>query len=304
MADRAWLMLAYGDDRAYGGNQGYSDSTDRYSYDSRVPNWKQVSAGDLAVIGGRLRPRGAPEVSGFARVQRVTTEPATKLVRRCPQCGHPRFKARATKTPRWRCDRGHEFDDPAEEVVPVTGAVAWFDDTYRPAIGAMTAEQLRDSQLNRGDGNSIRPLDPPFVRRSFLWDADLTPIIDPGGYPDPAAAAKVNRVAIPLALAIIQARFPGATVQPQDHANPGFDFLVTAKEALVRYVELKSTVTTPGSFYASEYQRVFSERHRGLFSLLVLTGLDLERRICSHHWFDGAIDDHFQLAPIQWRGVL
>ena len=143
MAAKAWLMLAYGDDRAYGGNEGYSDSTDRYSFDSRVPNWKQVTSGDLAVIGGRLRPRGAPEVIGFARVQRVTSSAGSKLVRRCPQCGHPRFKGRSTKQPRWRCDNGHEFDVPVDETVQVQQVVAWFDDTYRPAIGALTAAQAQ-----------------------------------------------------------------------------------------------------------------------------------------------------------------
>lgn len=297
-------MLAYGDDRAYGGNEGYSDSADRYSFDSRVPNWKQVGRGDLAVIAGRLTRRGAPEVTGFAEVQRVTSANGKKTIRRCPECGQTRFKARTTKDPTWRCGNGHEFEVPVEEVVDAALSVAWFDGTYRPAIGAMTSRQLKAAQVNAGDGNSIRPLKVAVVRQSFLWDPAFGAVVDPGGYPDPAAAAKVDRAALPLATAIVQARYPGATVAQQDHGNPGFDFLVTLDGSTIRYVELKSTTRTSGRFFMSEYQRAFSADNGSRYSLLVLAALDIEKETCDPHWFDGAVDDHFALDAIQWRGAL
>jgi hypothetical protein len=305
MPERAWLMLAYGEDRAYGGNEGYSDSPDHYSYDSRVPNWRQVTEGDLAVIAGRATSRGAPVVTGFARVERIDRDPnATKIVRRCPVCGHPRFKARQTKSPRWRCDHGHEFDHPTEEIVAVTAAVAWFGDSYRPAIGALSPDQLKAAQLHRRDGNSIRPLDESVVWSAFRWDPALNEVVDPAGYPDPEAAAAVNRAAVPVALEIVRARYPEAEVTTQDHGNPGFDFLVKRGGAIVRYVELKTTTKTPGTFYMSEYQREFSELNRARYSLLVLSGFDIAGRAGTPNWYDGAVTDHFGLAPIQWRGTL
>jgi Domain of unknown function (DUF3883) len=304
MPERAWLMLAYGESRQYGGNEGYSDSTDHYSYDTNVPNWKQVAAGDLAVIAGRRRRGGAPEVDGFARVRRTTQRDITKRVGRCPVCGHPRFKERTTKLPRWRCDNGHEFDRPRLEDVAVVEVVAWFDDTYQPAADALTPAQLKAAQLHKGDGNSIRPLDAAVIRRAFEWDEAIVAVVDPAGYPDPAEAARINRAAIPLALEHIRARYPDAEVTAQEHANPGFDFLVARANQVVRFVELKSTTGSPGGFFMSEYQRAFSAREASRFSLLVLSELDVVKGTCSPQWFDGAVDDHFELAPMQWRGEL
>ena len=142
------------------------------------------------------------------------------------------------------------------------------------------------------------------VRQSFLWDPAFGAVVDPGGYPDPEAAARVDRAALPLARAIVQARYPGATVEQQDHGNPGFDFLVTQGGLTIRYVELKSTTRTSGRFFMSEYQRAFSAHNHSLYSLLVLAALDIKKGTSIPHWFDGAVDDHFVLAAIQWRGAL
>jgi hypothetical protein len=294
-------MLAYGDARKYGGNEGYSDSTDFYSFDSRVANWRQVSAGDLALVAGRRKRAGPPELNGIATVARLTSSGDLKVVRSCPVCGHPRFSDRVTMTPRWRCDHGHEFDTPAEELVEVTRVVAHFDGSYRPAAGAMTAAELKAAQTHKLNTNAIRPLDVDAVRRLFSWDRDLQRVLSPGSYADPEEAANVDQAAIPMAQSLIEARYPGAHVEPQDHGNPGFDFLVQANDAVVRYVELKSTRNPYISFYMSEYQRVFSKQNAGRYTLLVLTTLDLMAGTCTPHWFDGAVEDHFALGAIEWR---
>ena len=304
MRERAWLFLAYGDDRAYGGNNGYQDGFDRYSYDSHVPNWKQVKVGDLAVIAGRDGRRGPPTVVGLARIEDLRIAPAIKEVGRCPICAHPRFKARTTKTPKFRCDHGHEFDAPALEEVPVTGVMAIFGDTYRAASGAMSTGELRAAQVNRGDGNSIRPLDAEVLSRHLSWDRALQLVLSPGGYPDPEAAAKVDKAAIPLALAIAQERYFGLRVEVMDHSNLGYDLAVLDGSTLVRYIEVKSTTRHDGGFFMSDYQREFSIIHASVYSLLVLAGLDPARGSCRPFWFDGAVSANLQLRPVQWRGAL
>ena len=55
---RLWLVLAFGDDRQYAGNTGYDDDLrERYQYDSLVPNYLQLSKGDVVVIrdGGQMQ---------------------------------------------------------------------------------------------------------------------------------------------------------------------------------------------------------------------------------------------------------
>ena len=159
MAGRAWLLLAYGDDRAYAGNRGYDDRLDRYSYDSNVPNWKRVTTGDLAIIAGRVGRRGPPEMSGTAAIERVTSTIGSKEIGRCPTCGHPRYKARSTKLPTYRCDRGHEFDTAIVEQVVVRKLTAWFGGTYRHIPNALSPKQLKSLQHGPRDGNAIRPLE-------------------------------------------------------------------------------------------------------------------------------------------------
>ena len=206
--------------------------------------------------------------------------------------------------PRWRCDNGHEFDDPVEESVPVTAVTALFGDTYRPAVGLLTSAQVRQAQVNKGDGNSIRPLDPDRVRRLFAWDPALAPVVEPRGYPSPEAAAQVDASAIPIAQRLIEQRYPGTDVKNRSHSNPGFDFLVTKDGQTVRYVELKSTTTSPGGFFMSDYQARFGAENAATYTLLLLASLNLSDGTCQPHWFDGDPRVHFQLRATQWRGDL
>jgi hypothetical protein len=304
MAERAWMILAYGEDRAYGGNKGYEDGVDHYSYDNRVANSMQLAKGDLVVMADREGRRGPPRIAGIARVVGVDPGGTTKDVGHCPVCGKTRFKAREHRTPLYRCDNGHEFDEPVIEAVGVKGRIARFGDTYRDARGAMTVAELNGAQLHRRDGSSIRELYPAKLQRYLSWDVELNAVARPGGYPDPAAAAKVDEAAKPLARRIAEARYPGLTVVPQDQSNPGFDILVLDGETAVRYIEVKSTTKADGGFYMSDFQREFSRALAGKYSLLVLANLDLAAGTCTPHWFDGWVSDHVEMRPVQWRGSL
>jgi hypothetical protein len=71
--DSSWLATAFGDERQYGGNQGYVDDVSRvYSYDSNVPNHRRVRAGDLLVI------RDRSHVLAVARIAEIAAEPGSK----------------------------------------------------------------------------------------------------------------------------------------------------------------------------------------------------------------------------------
>jgi hypothetical protein len=120
----------------------------------------------------------------------------------------------------------------------------------------------------------------------------------------PLDGAEVDAVGMEVALAHVSSRFPGHVVTQMPHNNPGYDILVGLSAAPVRYVEVKSTRADAPVFNLSEGERRFSVAHAPLYSLLVITGIDIEARTyLETHWYDGALtDEEFQLRPLQWRG--
>jgi hypothetical protein len=134
---RAWLVLAFGDHRQYAGNAGYEDVISReYRYDTNVPNHKRVAVGDVLVI---REPEG---LAGFALVEEIREEPATKQRLRCPVCRTSALKRRERRTPVFRCDNGHEFDAPEVEAVSVTQFTAVLGDSFLPAPVAVPLADL------------------------------------------------------------------------------------------------------------------------------------------------------------------
>lgn len=134
----AWLVLAFGDERQYAGNAGYEDVlTSHYRFDDFVPNHTQVAEGDVMVL------RAPANLIGFARIQRLGTEASVKERLRCPECQTTAIKTRQQKRPLYRCDRGHEFDEPSRESVPITMFTAFFGDTFIAAPGAIPIPELR-----------------------------------------------------------------------------------------------------------------------------------------------------------------
>ena len=56
----AWLMIAAGDDRQHGGNEGYEDKPDEYySWDDTVANHARPTAGDQIVLWNKKLLLGA-----------------------------------------------------------------------------------------------------------------------------------------------------------------------------------------------------------------------------------------------------
>jgi ribosomal protein L37AE/L43A len=112
---RCWSLLTLGDQRQYGGNQGYADDPEVcYRYDSSVANSRQVSEGDLVLV------RDGTRVLGVARVESVDTRPGVKRRQRCPECRTTAIKRRAKRALQWRCNNGHEFANPIIESSGVT----------------------------------------------------------------------------------------------------------------------------------------------------------------------------------------
>ncbi|MET8575494.1 HNH endonuclease signature motif containing protein [Streptomyces sp. NPDC005012] len=119
----AWLMLAVGDKRQHGGNDGYDDNPRyHYSWDSTVPNHGNVAVGDVIVLWDKK------ELIGISVIHAIETGTDEKAVYSCALCGRADIKRRSTVTPAYRCDKCKgEFDTPHREIKTVT--------TYRSRHG-------------------------------------------------------------------------------------------------------------------------------------------------------------------------
>jgi hypothetical protein len=158
--DTAWLVIAAGDDRQHGGNDGYDDEPSiYYSWDSTVANSRRLAAGDPIVLWDKRRLLGA------SVIEQIDTWPDRKLIRRCPACRRTGMKPRATKSPRYRCQTcKHEFDSPVEEIVEVTAYRSRHDAAWLDLFGVMSGAELRQLCGSPRTQHSLRSMSwGPFI---------------------------------------------------------------------------------------------------------------------------------------------
>jgi hypothetical protein len=152
-------LLSHLGESQYAGNEGYQeDPRSYYEYDSNVGNCRQLKVGDQVVICTRS------EVLGQAIIEAIEDSPDTKIVRRCPICSNSNLKMRKTRTPLYRCDNKHEFDEPIVRHVNVTKFTARYGGTFQPIAGSVDARTAKQSSLTPRGRSSIRPIDPTVLR--------------------------------------------------------------------------------------------------------------------------------------------
>lgn len=116
------LKTVHEEDKASKTIDNYNDSpSEYYNYDSLVANSKQISSGDLAILIDKEK------VLGFAHIGHIGTFTGQKTIRRCPECPSTTIDRRTRKLPIYRCNKGHEFDTPVEELKTVKKFNAIFD---------------------------------------------------------------------------------------------------------------------------------------------------------------------------------
>lgn len=159
----AWALVAVGDHRQHGGNDGYDDDVDRYySWDSTVPNHGQIAEGDVVVLWDKAKLLGA------SRVDRIDLGAREKIRRSCPHCGLASLKARTTKSPTWKCFKcGATFDMPSERLDTVTTYRAFYSETWVGLEGLLSAAEVRAACAAPRSQLSLRPLDWQRFKRSI-----------------------------------------------------------------------------------------------------------------------------------------
>jgi hypothetical protein len=257
---QAWLVKSYGDERSYGGNDGYPEEPSTYyHYDNFVPCHRQVAKGHVLVLLGRDR------LLGLARIEQIDSQPGKKIWRRCPTCGTADLSSRRRRRPLFRCDNGHEFDEPHEEEVACTRYTAHYPTTFIAAQSNIPWERLRAACTRYNRQNAIQRIDllslEPEIRRAvpeairFLngLPEPATPElgdqaageeegtnrspIGQGFIADPVARKAVELRAMELAAAWYQGA--GYEVEDTSAVRP-FDLLCRRAEEAV-HVEVKGT---------------------------------------------------------------
>ena len=166
----AWLSMAVGENRQHGGNDGYDDEPSvHYSWDSTVPNHRNVNVGDAIVVWDKSALVGA------SIIQEIQAGSAQKSRHTCPHCNRAGIKARKGKHPRFKCYKCKaEFDNPKSRVDEITTYRSRHDEGWVDLTGLLSGAQLRKLCENPGDQLSIRRL---------RWDAFSTMVSEASGQP-------------------------------------------------------------------------------------------------------------------------
>lgn len=166
----AWLVLAVGDDRQHGGNDGYDDDpSQHYSWDDTVPNHGRIAVGDVIALWDKKQLLGLGTISG------IETGSETKTLYFCPSCKKADFKRRKRLTPACRCNKcGALFDEPGEKTKRVVTYRSRHGETWMDGRGLLTGRQVRDLCDSPDSQLSMRPARWERLRDALLATDSLT----------------------------------------------------------------------------------------------------------------------------------
>lgn len=151
---RAWLLLAVGDDRQHGGNLGYDDKpASYYTWDSTVQNSESLLPGDIIALWDKEK------LLGISVIEQIGQESSTKPRLRCPLpgCGRTNIKRRKRSKPPYRCYIcGNAFDQPLVDTIDIVRYRSKHDASWAPLEGLLSGRELCLSPRSQ---HSMRRLD-------------------------------------------------------------------------------------------------------------------------------------------------
>jgi len=171
---KAWILYTKTDGRDRHDYQ-YDDATGNfYSYDSNVPNSRQVRRGDVVVI------RTDDDVAGWGVIEHIEVTPdVDKLLRRCPGCGATNPRALERTPGQTRCMRcRRQFPESATVVstTKVTSYRAYYRDSWIEAAPAVDSRELKAIEEKAGSQLAIRSIDPTKLT-AFLERLSARPVV-------------------------------------------------------------------------------------------------------------------------------
>lgn len=151
----AWMLLAVGDERAFGGNDGYQDELSAcYLWDSTVPNHSRLKVGDTILLWDKRKS------IGISTIQAIEISPGKKNLHRCFFCSASNIKKRKKLTPLYKCGVcKREFNDPETTFdVAVTNYQTRHADGWLPIEGFLEGAELRGLCESPRSQHSLRLL--------------------------------------------------------------------------------------------------------------------------------------------------
>lgn len=201
----AWLVLALGDNREHGGNDGYDDNpAEHYSWDSTVQNHARVAVGDVIALWDRK------ELVGVSVIEAVDIGTAKKTVYFCPQCEKANIKRRQRQKPTFRCGScGALFDNAGRTTKAVTTYRSRHGKVWMDGRGLLSGAALRALCDSPKSQLSMRPARWEKLRDALLetakadavfglMDSQRVPI--PGGHRVAEVRTRVGQAAFRAAL--------------------------------------------------------------------------------------------------------
>ncbi|MEU6398608.1 HNH endonuclease signature motif containing protein [Streptomyces cinnamoneus] len=149
----AWLVLAVGDERQHGGNDGYDDDpSQHYSWDSTVNNHGELKEGDMIALWDKK------QLLGVGKISAIETGSAVKTLYFCPVCKKADFKRRKKLKPTCLCNKcGATFEEPGSKTKQVITYRSRHGETWMDGRGLLTGPQVRDLADSPRSQLSMRP---------------------------------------------------------------------------------------------------------------------------------------------------
>lgn len=135
---KLWVLKSVADsEKSYQTVESYKDKIDTaYNYDNKVANSQRIKSGDYIILINKTH------IIGFARLEAIRQEAGSKVISKCTECTSTTIEYRKTKTPKYRCNRGHTFEIPRKETVAITKYFAEYSNTFI-APGSGSTDSIR-----------------------------------------------------------------------------------------------------------------------------------------------------------------
>ena len=277
MATNCWLLLEKTPETMISkGIDKYSDVTGKaYHYDSLVPNYKRLKAGDLVVLRTNDRIYGTGMISNISSMEGVKTH------RRCTKCRSTDIRERTTKKPNFKCGNcAHEFDAPIQTQASVQEFIANFENFSKfvvpPSVAAVKDCALKNSGKN--PQLSMLQLHPEkignLINRVIFESSEVDADVKGGGQGFGLSAEQKKAVEI-RAMTVAKESYESEGWEMVDtSSNNPFDF--RAKRGKVeRFIEVKGTTGAGENVVLTHGEVNHVRNHPNQSALIVVTGIKL-----------------------------
>lgn len=272
-----WLLLEKSDDtRVSKGIDSYLDKTGEvYKFDSYVPNHKQITLGDYAILRRNNR------ILGFGLISAIDIEDTQKIHRRCPKCQSTDSRERRTKHPKWKCGKcAFEFSMPVETIIDVKSYTAYFSSFVKFNISPKVDEIKECAETGNGKLSQLSMIKLnkdkiKIVLSDLAFSNPETDSLDPNSGQGYGLSHEERRAVELHAMNIATEQFlrNGWKVVNKSSSRP-FDLLII-KDKQRRFIEVKGTTSKGSSIILTAGEIEHAKTHSSESVLYVVTNIQL-----------------------------